>query len=150
MVEDKEALLQHYRTMREELLSAIDGLSDEMMTEQSIDGWSVKDHLAHIALWDDIRTSDVVRISAGYDSAWRMTPEQDAAYGAMGHDLRLNLSLGQVMWELMESRERLLNAIKSATPRGLDGSLYGEAGLKSGHERQHAGWIKRWRREKGV
>ncbi len=88
MAEDKVALLQHYKVMREELLSAINGLSDELMTERSLDGWSVKDHLAHIALWDDIRTSDVVRISAGYASAWRMTGEQDAAYGAMGHDLR--------------------------------------------------------------
>ena len=150
MAEDRAALLQHYRVMREELLSAIDGLSDELMTERSLNGWSVKDHLAHIALWDDIRTSDVVRISAGYDSAWRMTGEQDAAYGAMGHDLRLKLSVAQVKWELATSRQRLLDAISAATQRGLDGLLYGEAGLKSGHERQHAGWIKRWRGEKGV
>lgn len=48
MAEDRDALLQHYRQMREELLSAIDGLSDELMTEPSLDGWSVKDHLAHL------------------------------------------------------------------------------------------------------
>jgi uncharacterized damage-inducible protein DinB len=142
--------LQHYRVMREELLAAIAGLSDELMTEPSLDGWSVKDHLAHIALWDDIRTSDVIRISAGYDSTWRMTGDQDAAYGAMGHDLRVNLAVKQVTWELAASRQRLLEAIRAATPRGLDASLYGEAGLKSGHERQHAGWIKRWRGEKAV
>ncbi len=148
MPEDKDALLDHYRTTRKELLAAIEGLTDEQMTEPSIDGWSVKDHLAHIALWDDIRTSEVIRISAGYDSAWRMTGEQDATYGAMGHDLRVGLSLRQVRWELAESRRKLLEAISAATPRGLDGSLYGEAGLKSGHERQHVGWIKRWRGEK--
>ncbi|MEK7353115.1 MAG: DinB family protein [Chloroflexota bacterium] len=147
MAEDREALLQHYRMMREELLFAIDGLSDALMTEPSLDGWSVKDHLAHLALWDDIRASEVVRISAGNDSAWRMTGEQDAAYGAMGHDLRLNISVEQIRWELATSRQRLLDAISSATPRGLNGSLYGEAGLRSGHERQHAGWIKRWRGE---
>jgi hypothetical protein len=32
----------------------------------------------------------------------------------------------------------------------LDGSRYGEAGLRSTHEAQHAGWIKRWRGEKGL
>lgn len=150
MAEDRESLLQHYRQMRQELLSAIQGLSDELMTEPSLDGWSVKDHLAHIALWDDIRASEVVRISAGYDSAWRMAPGQDEAFNAMAHDWRVNLSLEQVRWELATSRQRLLDAISSATARGLDPSLYGEAGLRSSHEAQHAGWIRRWRQEKGV
>ena len=150
MAEERDALLQHYRQMREELLAAIDGLSDELLTEPSLDGWSVKDHLAHLALWDDIRASEVVRISGGYDSAWRMTNDQDAAYNAIGHSLRLALSLDQVRWELATSRQRLLDAISSATPRGLDGSLYGEAGLRSLHEAVHTAWIKRWRGERNI
>ncbi len=83
MAEDRDALLQHYRQMREDLLVAIDGLSDELLTEPSLDGWSVKDHLAHLALWDDLRASEVVRISAGHDSAWRMTDEQGEAHNAL-------------------------------------------------------------------
>jgi len=150
MPEDRDGLLQHYRQMREELLSAIDGLSDELMTEPSLDGWSVKNHLAHLALWDDIRASEVVRISAGHDSAWRMTGEQVEAYNAVGHALRLGLSVDQVRWELEASRQRLLDAISSACGRGLDASLYGEAGLRSLHEAQHAGWIRRWRGQRGV
>jgi hypothetical protein len=50
MAEDRDTLLQHYREMRKELLTAIHGLSDELMTERSLDAWSVKDHLAHLAL----------------------------------------------------------------------------------------------------
>lgn len=150
MAEDRDALLQHYREMREELLSAIDGLSDERMTEPSLDGWSVKDHLAHLALWDDMRASEVVRISTGHGSAWRMTGDQDEAFNALAQDLRLTLSLDQVRWELATSRQRLLDAISSATARGLDASLYGEAGLRSLHEVVHTGWIKRWRGERGV
>jgi uncharacterized damage-inducible protein DinB len=150
MAEERDALLEHYRQMREELLSAIDGLSDELMTEPSLDGWSVKDHLAHIALWDDIRAGEVVRISAGHESAWRMTGDQDAAYNALAHDLLAALSLDQARWELATSRQRLLDAISSATERGLDASLYGEAGLRSSHDAQHARWIKRWRGERGL
>jgi uncharacterized damage-inducible protein DinB len=150
MAEDRDALLQHYREMRNELLSAIDGLSDELMTEPSLDSWSVKDHLAHLAAWDDIRTSEVVRISAGQESAWRTTGDQDEAYNVLVHDLRLGLPLDQVRWELATSRQRLLDAISSATARGLDASLYGEAALRSTHEAQHTEWIKRWRRERGV
>jgi uncharacterized damage-inducible protein DinB len=150
VAEDRDGLLQHYRQMRVELLSAIDALSDELMTERSLDGWSVKDHLAHLALWDDIRASDVVRISAGHDSAWRMTSDQDGAYNGLAYDLRLGLSIDQVRWELATSNQRLLDAISTATGRGLHASLYGEAGLCSMHEAAHTGWIKRWRGERGV
>lgn len=149
MAEDRDTLLHHYRQMREELLVAIDGLSDEALTDPSLDGWSVKDHLAHIALWDEIRAAEVVRISAGHESAWRTTGGQDDAYNALGHDLRLALSLDQVRWELATTRQNLLDAIASATARGLDGSLYGEAGLRSTHEAEHTGWITRWRGERG-
>jgi hypothetical protein len=149
MTEDKEALLDHYRQTREDLLSAIEGLSDALLTERSLDGWSVKDHLAHIAQWDDIRASEVARISAGHESAWGMTNEQGEAYNVMAHELRRHLSVDQVRWELETSRERLLTAIAAATARGLDGSLYGDAGLRSGHEAQHTPWIKRWREERG-
>jgi uncharacterized damage-inducible protein DinB len=150
MAEDRDALLRHYGRMREELLSAIEGLSHEAMTERSLDGWSVKDHLAHLALWDDIRAAEVSRISAGHDSAWRMTGEQDAAYNAVGYAVREGMSLDQVSWEVSTSRKHLLEAISSASARGLDASLYGEAGLRSTHEAQHAGWIKRWREERGL
>lgn len=150
MAEDKDALLQHYRQSRQALLAAIDGLSDELLAEPSLDGWSVKDHLAHLSVWDDVRAQEVVRISAGHESAWRMTSEQDAAYSLMSYELRLALSPGQLKWELATSRQRLLDAISSATARGLDAGLYGEAGMRSVHEVQHAGWIRRWRDEKGI
>jgi len=150
MPEEKDALLAHYRQMREELLSAIDGLSDALMTETSIDGWSVKDHLAHVAFWDDLRAAEVVRISGGHDTAWRMSGEQDAALNALAYEMRRSMSLAQARWELDTARQRLLDALAAATPRGLDGSLYGEAGLRSSHETQHAGWIRRWRGERGL
>ena len=147
---DRDTLLEHYRETRADLLDAIDGVSDELMTERTLDGWSIKDHLAHIALWDDTRAQEVERISAGHDSTWRMSGEQDAAFNEIGYDLRRDLPLAQVRWELEASRERLLRAIERANDRGLDPSLYGEAGLTSGHEAQHAGWIRRWREERSA
>ena len=148
MAEDRADLLAHYRTMRASLLAAIEGLPEELMVEPSLDGWSVKDHLAHVALWDDIRASEVALISAGHDSAWRMSGGQDDVYNELAHALRRGLSTEQVRWELATSHQRLLDALTSATVRGLDGSLYGEAGLRTMHEAVHAGWIKRWRSER--
>ena len=150
MAEDRDGLLRHYRQMREELLAAIDGLSDALMTERSLDGWSVKDHLAHLALWDDLRAAEVLRISTGHAPVCRMTEEQVTVVNELAHALRRDLSLAQVRWELAASRQRVLDAIASATSRGLDPSLYGDAGLRSTHEAEHTGWIRRWRREKGI
>lgn len=147
---ERGALLEHYRGMRRALMEAIDGLSDELLVEQSLDGWSVKDHLAHLALWDEIRAADVERISAGYASAWHMQGEQDGLYSALGLDLRAPLSPEQVRWEITHSHRRLLDAISAATEVGLDESRYGEAGLVSTHEQEHTGWIRRWRGERGV
>ncbi len=145
MNEGREALLGHYRQTRAALLAAIEGLSDAQLTTTALDGWSVKDHLAHLAVWDEIRASEVTRISAGHDSAWRMSQVQDEAYNEMTYGLRRTLSLDQVRWELTASRQRLLDAIASATDRGLDATLYGEAGLKSGHEEEHTAWLNRYR-----
>jgi hypothetical protein len=148
-MEDRDALLRHYRESREALLATLHGLTDAQMTDPSIDGWSVKDHLAHVALWDDLRASEVTRISAGHESAWRLDDEQAAAYNAVGHALRRDLSLDQVRWEFQTSRARLVDAIAAASPRGLDASRYGETALRSTHEAEHTGWIKRWRGERG-
>ena len=147
MVEDREALLRHYRDMRAELLAAIDGLTEAQLTERTLDGWSVADHLNHLALWDEIRAAEVARISAGYESAWRMAG-RDGEYSGLGYDMRREFSVAQTRWELETSRLCLLDAIASATERGLDGSLYGEAGLKSTHEAQHTAWVRRWRDER--
>jgi hypothetical protein len=149
VAEDRDALLQHYRQMREELLAAIAGLNDEQLTERTLDGWSVKDHLAHIALWDEARANEITRISAGHATAWRMNGDQDDAYNKLGYAMRQDWSVEQAKWELATTGQHVLDAIASATPRGLDASLYGEAGLVSRHQSQHAGWIKRWRGERG-
>src|SRR5438093_11873210 len=106
MAEHKDDLVQHYRQTREGLMSAIDGLSDEQMSEPSLDGWSVKDHLAHLALWDDLRAMEVERVSAGHESAWKFPEAQEDAFNEVGYELRRSLSAGQARWELERSRKR--------------------------------------------
>jgi hypothetical protein len=150
MPEDKQALIQHFGDMRRDLLAAIEGLTDDQLTEPTLDGWSVKDHLAHLALWDDLRAGEVTRISAGFDSAWRMTDGQADIYSDLAYRLCRDLSLAQVRWELDTSHQRLLDALSAASNRGLDASLYGEAALPSTHEAQHTAWMTSWRSEQGI
>ena len=115
MAEDREVLIAYYQESRAALLHALDGVGDASLIGPTLDGWSVKDHLAHVALWDDVRADEVARISAGHASAWRMDDAQGDAYNALGYALRAELTLEQVRWELATSRERLLDAIAAAT-----------------------------------
>lgn len=149
MPEDRDDLIRHYERSRAELQAAIEGLTKEQMSERTIDGWSVNDHLSHLVLWDELRAQEVERISAGHETAWRMTEAHNDALSGMAHELRANHSTAQVMWEIDHSRRRLLDAIRNASERGLDGSHYGEAGLRSTHELEHAQWIREWRQRKG-
>jgi len=149
MTTDRDVLLAAHRAMRSEFLAAVDGLTEAQLTERSHNGWSVKDHMAHITFWDEVRASEVERISAGLDSAWRLTPEEDETLNAMVTRARWDHSLEQVQREFTESKQRFLDALSRATPEGLDASRYGEAGLVSRHEAEHAGWIREWRAERG-
>ena len=149
MAEDRNELLQHYRTMRQATQKALAGLSDEQLTDPSLDGWSVKDHLAHLATWDEIRASEIHRISAGYSTLWKTSGGQDDAINAISYELRRDISLEQAIWEFEITHDQLLAAIADATADGLDGSRYGEAGLRTTHEAEHAEWITEWRATKG-
>ena len=133
MAEERQDLLRHYRESRAKMLEAIDGLTDEQMSDPSLDGWAVKDHLAHLALWDDIRAAEVERISAGFDSAWKITEKQDDDHNATGYELRRSMTAAQAKWELDQSRRRLLDAITAAPPESLDTTRYGAAGIRSQH-----------------
>ncbi len=48
-----EVLAQVHTTWAE-LLDTIDGLSEAQLIEPGPDGWSMKDHLAHIMAWDSV------------------------------------------------------------------------------------------------
>jgi uncharacterized damage-inducible protein DinB len=148
--EPRDDLLEHYRRMRVEMTAALAGLTDEQLSEESLDGWSVKDHLLHVAFWDEVRAIEVTRISAGQESAMRMTDAQDEAYNNLGYELRRGLSAAQARWEWEESGRRLLEAVAAAAGPGLDAGNYGESALRSDHEAEHAGWIRAWRERQGI
>lgn len=49
---DRSATLDMIRRSRSELEATIDGLSHEQIEARPQGGWSIKDHLAHIAAWE--------------------------------------------------------------------------------------------------
>jgi hypothetical protein len=53
------------------------------------------------------------------------------------------------MLALEAARQRVLEAVASATPWGLDAGLYGEPSLRTDHDQAHADYIRDWRRRRG-
>ncbi len=149
MSETRQSLLQHFEQSRSALLAALEGLTEAQMLEPTLDGWSVKDHLAHLAFWDDLRADEVIRLSAGFESTLRMSHEQDELANRLAYDLRTPLSLAQARWELDHSYARLVTALLSTTGRALDPGAYGEAGILSRHGFEHADYIRQWRSRLG-
>jgi uncharacterized damage-inducible protein DinB len=145
----KEELRDHYRAVRQVLMAAIEGLSEAEMLEPSLDGWSVKDHLAHLSAWDEVRVMEIDRISAGRRSVWPiMTREQVDAFNDLTVEVRRPLSVEEVIREMTASREGVIAAIERASERALDSSRYGEAGLRSIHDLDHAETIRQWREQR--
>ncbi|MGD9934204.1 MAG: DinB family protein [Dehalococcoidia bacterium] len=145
MTETRQSLLYHFEESRSALLATLDALTPAQMLETTLDGWSVKDHLAHLAFWDDLRADEVIRLSAGYASVLKMTPDQDDVANTLAFDVRREISLEQARWELDHSYARLVGALTSATGAALDPAAYGEAGILSRHGFEHAGYIREWR-----
>ena len=54
---------------RKELMTSINGLAEDHMEAPLADGWSVKDILAHVAMWEDAALPDMRRAARGARTA---------------------------------------------------------------------------------
>ena len=142
---ERRSVLAAFAASEAAVLAAIDGLSEAQVGERSLDGWSVKDHLAHLAQWHELRWLDLTRLAAGYDSAVNSTPAQDEAFNAMTVAWRAGLSWQQTLWEWQTSRSRVVEAVRTLTADELQRALQGDWPLRTGHDDEHAGYIRAWR-----
>ena len=145
----RRAFVEQLLDARAKFLASTEGLTDEEMTEPSIDGWSVKDHFLHLAFWHDLRAAEIVRISAGFDHAWPLSVDSQALNDIV-QPARARLSLQQARWEYESAVQRVIAAVWNAGERGLSPELYGEVGPFTKHELGHAEFIHNWRRKRGL
>ena len=142
---ERGSVLAAFAASEGAILAAIDALSETQLCERSIDGWSVKDHLAHLAQWHELRWLDLTRLAAGYESAVNSTPEQDETFNAMTVEWRAGLSWQQTLWDWQTSRGRVLDTLRALSAEELALVLRDDWPLRTGHEDEHAGYIRKWR-----
>jgi len=136
---------------RELLLQAVEGLSEDQMSRPEIDGWSVKDHLTHLTVWDEMRFFEISRIARGGQFGFPPTEDIDWYNEPMAANRR-QLSLSQVLTDMAFARDMVLQAVALCPEERLDQSLYGEIGIEggAGHDRVHAEIIKAWRKKERI
>ena len=149
MPDRRQEIIDTYRQMRAGLTAALDGLSEAQMLDRSLGEWCVKDILAHIAMWDELRVTEIERVAAGGRSVFLDMHDSDAFNDAVAA-MRWDVPLTQVRWEFDYTRRRLLEAIERAPASAIDDSLYGHAPLLSRHDEAHTEQIIEWRKERGI
>jgi DinB superfamily len=152
----RDQLLLEMDAARDRVNEAIAGLADDQMSRPDLDGWSVKDHLAHLTFWHEMRFFEVSRIARGGRAGFPVT---DVGAGVDPIDEinerfaanRRGLALPQVLADLDFAREMVRQAVATCPEDRLNVSLYEEIGQNgAGHDIAHADMITAWRRREDL
>ena len=147
-VRDADVIIEQLTAARTEVLKAIEGLTEEQMAEAADDGWSVKDHLTHLTVWDEFRFFEISRIARGGRAALTsVSDEQIDLLNGITSTSRRPIPLAQVLEDMEFARALVLDAISHAPEEGLDEKRYGEVSLLGAvaHDWGHAEAIQRVR-----
>ncbi len=123
---DTAALLERIRSARAPLETAFAGLGAERMTERPAQGgWSIKDHLAHVTLWEELalgrvegRTDREYELF-GMDEATAEAADIDALNAAV-YERNKDKPLEQVLSAFQATHARLLAAIERLPATDLE------------------------------
>ncbi|MDO8616904.1 MAG: DinB family protein [Dehalococcoidia bacterium] len=137
---------------RADLLAAIEGLTPEQMTVPVIEDWSAKDILAHVSAWEVQIVPDLERVRDEFAPALAHFREQDVdRWNELMMGLRRTFPLSQVLHELGHWRQEVLRRLDELEERHLSsGFVPAICAIASGHDRDHAGQIREWRKREGI
>jgi hypothetical protein len=149
----RDQLILDLDTARARVMEAITGLTEEQMSRQEMDGWSVKDHLNHLTACDEIRFFEIGRISRGGQPTFRGldgAPSDTFNETIVSH--RRGLPTEQVLADLASTRSLVVEAIAGAPEHALSRDAYGDYPVDGsiGHDIAHAEIIESWRKEVGI
>ncbi|HYW89046.1 MAG TPA: DinB family protein [Chloroflexota bacterium] len=153
-------VLERVHTTWAALHEAVAGLSDQQLTQPGPEGWSVKDHLAHIMVWDSVP----IAVLRGEPQHRAFGLERDAydridsvdQLNAIIYERFKGVPLAEVRTGLDSVHGELVAAIERLSDADLDrtiGDYGGDAddrrplrekleGDSYGHYAEHSGWLR--------
>ena len=150
----KDALLREMEAGFADLLSTVDGLSEEQMTRVWYGDWSVRDILAHIAGWHREEIAMLERMARGE----RPVPESadytdDDAWNARFVAKWRAASAGEVLAELEAIKEAYVAAAGRLPEERFEEGRTAHRLVQQGcteHYREHGDEIRGWREREGI
>ncbi|MHB8625828.1 MAG: DinB family protein [Aggregatilineales bacterium] len=154
----KAEVLEQIQQARAALLTAIEGLSDDVLLRPYVVGlWSIKDALAHLTTWE----SEVVTALASLNPAHAphvIDIEDIDEYNEEHYRVNVRRPLDVILEDFHGVHKHLLKAVEALDDRTLDDGrrfawMEGEplwyliAENAYWHEQEHAEDIQRWREE---
>ena len=153
-----DVLLEENARARADLLTALDAVPASCRTERWYGEWSLRDIVAHLAVWQEGCAVALEALAHGEPP--RIPGFDEAAGGEAVNAARAaehrDDSWEQVMHLLRGARQRHEAAVR-ALAGAVEPASYAEgrtahrlAVMPGGHDRSHAGPILEWRREQGL
>jgi hypothetical protein len=140
---DHQELAAQLQHARERVLESVVGLTDEEASAPGNDGWSIKDHLAHMTLWHEMRFFEISRIARGGEAGFPSSSEERIQpLNDLFAENRHSLSLGQVIADLEFAWEMVNQAVAMCPEDRLAERHFDELGpTGAGHDIAHAEMI---------
>jgi hypothetical protein len=135
---------------RNELMMSVQCISEEQTEAPGPDGWSVKDILGHVAMWEEMALSDMRRAARGDKTALDAWDHSfDDQWNHIHVVLRKRFPLGQVLRELAEMRRATIEALGSVQEDQLtSGFIPSTCAVHARHDRDHAKQIRELRQDR--
>jgi hypothetical protein len=123
---------------------AIVDLTEDQTSAAGPDGWSIKDHLAHLTHWREMRFFEIHRIARGGEPSVPLsTEEQVTSLNEAVVAFRRGLSFRQVVADLEFAWSMVEQAVATCPADRLEHSFSGEMGpFGTGHDISHAQMIR--------
>ena len=159
----RDEILDALEDGRENLLEAIDGLSDEALLEPGVIGdWSVKDLLYHISMWEAELVKLLWQAAQGGRPAslWTSVIDVDAI-NEDWHAQAKDRSLESILADFRLVRKQTGRRLSPFSDEDLNNPerypwLKGDPLWKLieansfGHEAEHAAQVSQWRQKRGI
>ena len=147
---DRVQLLKRIESAWNELTSSYAGLSEDEMLEPSVaGGWSIKDIITHVTIWEGETLTHLPHILAGEKPPlYSVTYGGIDAFNAQRLEQAQRLSLAEVLRQRDETHQQLLTFLQGAPEDQLTRETRFRRRLRFdtyGHYREHTKMIRQWR-----
>jgi hypothetical protein len=119
----KEGLLQRMTAARAAIETVLGTMTEAQLTEAGADGWSVKDHLAHLTAWERSLIALLrgeSRVAAvGLDEETYQRRDEDQI-NAIFHERAKDRPLSQILDEFRRSRATVMDLVSGMTQADLE------------------------------